>query len=106
MKKYLQVLTILCATFLGGVCCGAVWMYTAVSRTLAEHYKLLESYHVALEGCTLNFTKSFFPVLKRPWRSDIRLYYVRAGLASSSHTQDIAWAVREESGKWYFKRFQ
>lgn len=45
--------------------------------------------------------RSIGPLLKRPFRHDVRLYYVRSPRFHTSG--DDAWAVRERDGRWFYK---
>jgi hypothetical protein len=90
-----------------GIAFTTLWLCVAGGRVFFAHNDLVESHGDRLEGLTLKFRKSLLPVLKRPWRSDIRLYYYApSNPPFSDPMADAAWACRDESGEWGLKVWQ
>lgn len=84
----------------------------AVLWTTVAEYRLLKAHGVLLEAkgrenawffvnASLDVGRSRGPLLKRPWRSDIRLYYIHEPRFSRNFCD--AWAIQEDSGDWHFK---
>ena len=98
------------AAFLVGVAAGGSWTSVAVSRLWDAHLgfiRAVSSGEAAEHGSfdpgnfDLAFQKALLPLLKRPWRADVRLYYVhRTRRTSNDHE---AWASEDHSGRWECK---
>ena len=85
---------------------GVMWSALASSRVWDAHYDLVTSMQngrgksnsdrplTLLADAKLNFRRSVRPLLKCPWRSDVRLYYGPG---------DQAWAWRDEDNVWFLK---
>lgn len=84
---------------------GAAWPAVASLRVVRAHAALVDAkasqHSQFFANADLDFLRSLGPVLKRPWRPDIRLYYLHS--PRFSHNFCDAWAVCESSGEWYLK---
>ena len=54
-----------------------------------------------LRQANLRLVHSMGPLLKKPLRDDVRLYYV-----NGQSGRDLGYAAREGSGKWHVKIWQ
>ena len=77
-----------------GFLAGSLWTSVAADRFTAQCTDFAVSHPSFFTSHDLNFSKSYRPFLKRPWRSDVRLFF------------GSAFAHRNDSGPWHIKSCQ
>jgi hypothetical protein len=107
MRWCLMVCSALILSWIG-VAVVRLWLNQRDFRLIAETLPMAREYRqqqqvAFFEAASLRVVKSLGPLLRVPWRSDVRLYFAHEP-ALLSHGED-AYAIKTDDGGWFLNIF-